>query len=51
MTQAGDAAARRVVGALQDLVGWYLDPLALGGDPIATLGVRLVVGYLTIARR
>jgi len=51
MAQAGDAAPGRVVGALKDLVGRYLDPLAFGDDPIATAGVRLVVGYLTIARR
>ena len=51
MAQAGDAASGRVVGALQDLVGRYLDPLALGGDPIATVGIRLVVGHLAIARR
>src|SRR5215472_18804189 len=51
MAQAGDAAAGWVVGALQDLVGWYLDPLALEGDPIAACGIRLVVGHLTIARR
>ena len=50
MAQTGDAASSRVVGALQDLVGRYLDPLALGGDPIATFGIRLVVGQLTIAR-
>ena len=51
MAQAGDAAPGRIVGAPQDLVGWHLDPLALGGDPIATLAIRLVVGRLTIARR
>src|SRR5438094_9753877 len=51
MAQAGDAAPGRVVGALKDLVGRHLDPLAFGDDPIATAGVRLVVGYLTIARR
>jgi hypothetical protein len=51
MAQAGDAAPGRVVGALQDLVGRHLDPLALGEDPIATVGVGVVVGHLTIARR
>ena len=42
MAQASHAASRRVVGALQDLVGRYLDALALGGDPIASVDIRLV---------
>jgi hypothetical protein len=51
VAQAGDAAPSRVVGALQDLVGGYLDALALDGDPIAAIAIRLVVGRFTISRR
>src|SRR6516164_6659065 len=51
MAQAGDAAPGRVVGTLQDLAEGHLDALALGGDPIAALGIGLVIGGLAIARR
>jgi hypothetical protein len=51
MTQAGDGAPGRIVGTLQDFIGWYLDALAIGLDPIATGNIRLVIGGLTISLR
>jgi len=51
VAQAGNGATSRVIGALQDLIGWYLDALALDLDPVATGSIRLVIGGLTISLR
>ena len=51
VTQAGNGAPGRIIRTLQDLIGWYLDALALGLDPVETGGVRLVIGGLTISLR
>src|SRR5215470_7882656 len=51
VTQAGNGAPGRIIRTLQDLIGWYLDALALGLDPVETGSVRLVIGGLTISLR
>jgi hypothetical protein len=51
VAQANNGAPGRVIGTLQDLVGWYLDALPLGLDPIETGSVRLVIGGLAISLR
>jgi len=43
--------AGRVVGTLQDFVGWYLDALAVGDDPIAARGIGLVIDRFAISVR
>src|SRR5215471_10491806 len=43
--------AGRVVGALQDFVGRYLDGLAVGDDPIAARGIGLVIDRFAISVR
>ena len=40
-----------VVGAFQDSVGWYLDALAVGDDPIVTRGIGLVIDRFAISVR
>src|SRR5215470_4594157 len=51
VTQAGNSAPGRIIDALQNLIGWYLDALALGLDPVVTGSIRLVIGGLTISLR
>ena len=43
--------AGRVVGALQDFVGRYLDALAVGDDPIAARGIGLIIDRFAISVR
>ena len=49
MPQTSNGASRWIIDAVQDLIGWYLDALALGVDPVATDSIRLVIGGLTIS--
>jgi len=49
--EASNGASSRIIDAVQDLIGWYLDALALGVDPVATGSIRLVIGGLTISLR
>jgi hypothetical protein len=51
VTQTGNGAPSRIIDMLQDLIGWYLDALALGLDPVATGSIHLVIGGLTISLR
>jgi hypothetical protein len=49
--QAGNGAPSRIIGVVYDLIGWHLDTLTLGFDPVETGSIYLVIGGLTISLR
>ena len=51
MPEAGNGAPSRIIGVVQDLIGWHLDTLTLGRDPVGTGSIHLVIGGLTISFR
>jgi hypothetical protein len=51
VAQAGNGAPSRIIGVVQDLIGWHLDTLTLGLDPVVTGSIHLVIGGLAISLR
>jgi hypothetical protein len=51
VAQAGNGVPSRIIGVVQDLIGWHLDALTLGLDPVPTDSIHLIIGGLTISLR
>jgi len=51
VAQASNGASSGIIDVVQDLIGWHLDALALGLDPVMTGSIHFVIGSLTISLR